>query len=71
MKQPNTHGGARPNSGRRPKDPDGPRKVVQFCLSPANAAYLKQMGKAKNDWLNSVIDGERNELRNDWGVPTE
>lgn len=59
MKQPTTHGGARINSGRRLKDPDGPRKAVQVCLSPANAAYLAAMGKSKNDFLNLLLDGER------------
>lgn len=59
MKRPITHGGSRANSGRRLKDPDGPRKVVQVCLSPANAAYLAAKGKEKNDFLNMLLDGER------------
>ena len=59
MKTPTTHGGARINSGRRLKDPDGPRKVVQVCLSPANAAYLAAMWKQKNDFLNRLLDRER------------
>lgn len=59
MKTPTTHGGPRANSGRRLKDPDGPRKVVQVCLSPANAEYLAAMGKQKNDFINLLLDGER------------
>ena len=54
-----THGGARINSGRRLKDPNGPRVTVQICLSPANAAYLAAMGREKNYFLNRLLDGER------------
>ena len=59
MKTPTTHGGRRANSGRHLKDPDGPRKVVQVCLSPANAEYLRAMGRIKNDYVNRLLDGER------------
>jgi hypothetical protein len=55
----NKHGGPRHNSGRKPKCTDGPRKVVQICLSPANAAYLAAMGRAKSDFINRLLDGER------------
>ena len=59
MNQNNSHGGFRINSGRKPKDPDGPRKVVQICLSPANAAFLAAKGREKDDFLNRLLDGER------------
>lgn len=55
----NTHGGARINSGRKPKSQDGPRKVVQICLSPANAEHLAAKGREKNNYINLLIDGER------------
>ena len=55
----NKHGGPRINSGRKPKGKDGPRKVVQICLSPANAAYLAAVGRAKSDFINLLLDGER------------
>jgi hypothetical protein len=49
----NKHGGPRINSGRKPKGKDGPRKVVQVCLSPDNAAFLAAKGREKNDFINT------------------
>jgi len=59
MKQPANHGGPRANSGRKPKGTDGPRKVVQICLSPANAEYLAAKGRGKSDYVNLLLDRER------------
>ena len=59
MKQINQHGGTRANSGRKPKGTDGPRKVVQICLSPANAEYLAAKGRGKSDYVNLLLDRER------------
>jgi hypothetical protein len=64
-------GGYRPtNPGGRPPKADK-RITVQVCLSPANANYLAAMGRDKNDWINGIIDYERNTHKNEWGVPTE
>lgn len=53
-----TRGGLRnPPGGRPPKAEK--RVTVQICLSPTNAAYLAAMGRAKNDYLNLLLDGER------------
>ena len=53
-----TRGGLRnPPGGRPPKAEK--RVTVQICISPANAAYLAAMGRAKSDFINLLLDGER------------
>lgn len=51
-------GGLRNPPGGRPPKADK-RVTVQICLSPANAAYLAAMGRAKSDFINRLLDGER------------
>lgn len=53
-----TRGGLRNPPGGRPPKADK-RVTVQVCLSPANAAYLAEMGKSKNDYVNLLLDWER------------
>lgn len=50
-------GGRREGSGRPKKE--GKRITVTVCLSPENVEYLRGMGKGKNDYLNSLLDLER------------
>ena len=58
MNKKETRGGLRnPPGGRPPKAEK--RVTVQICLSPANAAYLAAVGRAKSDFINLLLDGER------------
>lgn len=57
MKQ-EKRGGLRTPPGGRPKKTDK-RITVQICLSPDNAEYLAALGREKNNFLNSLLDRER------------
>lgn len=56
-KQKSTHGGPNRNQGRRA--PEGKRITISVCLTPENTAFLKALGKEKNNWLNTIIEKER------------
>ncbi len=58
------HGGSRSGSGRKRKDPPEKRITFPVILSPANAKYLRALGRGKNDYLNLLLDRERNEQEN-------
>lgn len=54
-------GGLRNPPGGRPKK-DETRITVSVMLSKANAKYLRSLGRAKNDHLNSLLDKEREKI---------
>lgn len=55
-----THGGARPGASPPLKHPEqGKRKPMGVCLSHSNYAFLKTMKRRKNDYLNYLLDLER------------
>ena len=37
----------------------GKRITQSICLTPENTAFLKALGKEKNNWLNTLIEKER------------
>lgn len=54
------NGGRRPNSGRKLKDPEHGRRISNTVnLTPPNDAFLKGIGSRKNDYLNDLLDMER------------
>lgn len=57
-KRKSTHGGPNRNQGRRAQD-GGKRITISVCLTPENTAFLKALGKEKNNRLNLILDRER------------
>ena len=40
----NTHGGARPGAGRKPRDPETLKRQMGFRLSPDVSMFLRKFG---------------------------
>lgn len=58
-----THGGARPGASPPLKHPEqGKRKKMLVCLSPLNYAFLAAMKRRKNDYINYLLDLERQKI---------
>lgn len=54
------NGGKRPNSGRKLKDPEHGRRISNTVnLTPPNDLFLRGMGRGKNDYINDLLDIER------------
>lgn len=53
------NGGKRANAGTTPKSADGVRSQMSVNLSPDNYAFLQSKGKGKNDYLNYLLEKER------------